>query len=52
MLTEIIETAEKFNIPATFFEMTTAFAFGVFNEEHVDAAVLEVGLGYVFLFYF
>jgi len=29
----------------TFFESTTAVAFDLFRESHVDAAVLEVGLG-------
>ncbi|MGE5311443.1 MAG: bifunctional folylpolyglutamate synthase/dihydrofolate synthase, partial [Nitrospirota bacterium] len=31
--------------PPTFFEMTTAMAFTLFAEEHVDWAVLEVGMG-------
>jgi dihydrofolate synthase/folylpolyglutamate synthase len=31
--------------PPTFFEVTTALAFEWFAREHVDAAVIEVGLG-------
>ena len=31
--------------PLTFFELTTAMAFQYFAEEHVDVAVIEVGLG-------
>ncbi|HUL71974.1 MAG TPA: folylpolyglutamate synthase/dihydrofolate synthase family protein [Vicinamibacterales bacterium] len=31
--------------PPTFFEATTALALEVFRDEHVDVAVLEVGLG-------
>ena len=31
--------------PPTFFEVTTALAFEWFAHEHVDAAVIEVGLG-------
>lgn len=33
------------DIPATFFELTTALALTYFKEQHVDVAVLEVGLG-------
>ena len=29
----------------TFFEATTALAFGIFADQHVDVAVVEVGLG-------
>ena len=32
-------------IGPTFFEATTALAFGVFAEREVDIAVVEVGLG-------
>lgn len=32
-------------IPATFFELTTALAFLIFQEEKCDFIVLEVGLG-------
>ena len=36
---------ETQNIPATFFEITTALALKYFAEQHVDYAVLETGLG-------
>jgi len=36
---------EKQDIPATFFELTTALAFMQFQAANCDAVVLEVGLG-------
>ena len=36
---------EQHNIPATFFELTTALAFLKFKRENCDVAVIEVGLG-------
>ena len=41
----VFATAERENIPATFFELVTAFALLTFAEHAVDVAVLEVGLG-------
>ncbi|MBI2434074.1 MAG: bifunctional folylpolyglutamate synthase/dihydrofolate synthase [Candidatus Hydrogenedentes bacterium] len=38
-------TASDFEFPPTFFEMNTAVAFRWFAQEHVDAALIEVGLG-------
>ena len=44
-LSEIFDLCELHQIPATFFEVTTALAFRVFAAEHVDVVVLETGLG-------
>lgn len=33
------------NAPPTFFEFTTAIAFKYFSDQHIDIAVIEVGLG-------
>jgi dihydrofolate synthase / folylpolyglutamate synthase len=40
---EVVPMAEE--LKATFFEATTAMAFALFSRAHVDAAVIEVGLG-------
>ena len=40
----LVESGELEALP-TFFECTTAMAFDLFREAHVDVAVLEVGLG-------
>jgi dihydrofolate synthase/folylpolyglutamate synthase len=37
--------AASLSSPPSFFEATTALALDVFRDEHVDVAVLEVGLG-------
>ncbi len=47
---EIISFMDKVNseitsLDLTFFEVTTAMAFNYFNEENVDIAVIETGLG-------
>ncbi|KAL3779209.1 hypothetical protein HJC23_006023 [Cyclotella cryptica] len=44
-LGEIFDICESQQIPATFFEVTTALAFRVFAAENVDVVVLETGLG-------
>lgn len=44
-LQEIFDICERENIPATFFEITTALAFHVFAKEGVEVVVLECGLG-------
>lgn len=44
-LQKIFDLCEQEDIPATFFEITTALAFHVFGEERVDVVVLETGLG-------
>jgi dihydrofolate synthase / folylpolyglutamate synthase len=41
----LLQQAEQNNIPATFFELTTHFAFDYFACREVDIAVVEVGLG-------
>ena len=41
----VFDVCEKENIPATFFEVTTALAFRIFAIENVDVVVLETGLG-------
>ena len=41
----ILNYCDKNNIPATFFEITTALAFLQFSKSSCDAIVLEVGLG-------
>ncbi|GMI01369.1 hypothetical protein TrLO_g1141 [Triparma laevis f. longispina] len=45
ILTKIFNACESENIPATFFEITTALALEYFSHSHVDAIVLETGLG-------
>ena len=42
---EIINLLNKFEIPATEFEILTAAAFAFFAKSEVDIAVIEVGLG-------
>ncbi|KAL3822478.1 hypothetical protein ACHAXA_006906 [Cyclostephanos tholiformis] len=44
-LREIFDICESNDIPATFFEVTTALAFRIFDAENVYAVVLETGLG-------
>ncbi|KAL9184108.1 hypothetical protein ACHAXT_002194 [Thalassiosira profunda] len=44
-LQEIFDICEREDIPATFFEVTTALAFHIFAKEGVEAVVLETGLG-------
>ncbi|KAL7538097.1 hypothetical protein ACHAXR_011321 [Thalassiosira sp. AJA248-18] len=44
-LQEIFDICERDNIPATFFEITTALAFHIFAREGVEVVVLETGLG-------
>ena len=41
----ILSLLEKHQIPASFFEITTALAFSYFNAHDVDVVVLETGLG-------
>lgn len=41
----IYDICEQRQIPATFFEVTTALAFHYFAKNNVDAVVIEVGLG-------
>ena len=45
ILNNIFHVCEEQKIPSTFFEMTTALAFQHFENENVDALVLETGLG-------
>jgi dihydrofolate synthase/folylpolyglutamate synthase len=42
---EIKEVVEKFNIPITFFEFSTAMAFLYFAQKKTDINVIEVGMG-------
>jgi dihydrofolate synthase/folylpolyglutamate synthase len=44
-LKEIYDICEEQDIPATFFEITTALAFRAFAQEGVEVVVLETGLG-------
>lgn len=44
-LTDRIRCAAGATLALTFFELTTAMAFQYFAEEHVDIAVIEVGMG-------
>ena len=44
-LPQIYELCKIHDIPATFFEITTALAFLFFAQENVDVVVLETGLG-------
>jgi dihydrofolate synthase/folylpolyglutamate synthase len=41
----IFSLLKKHQIPASFFEITTALAFSYFNANDVDVVVLETGLG-------
>jgi dihydrofolate synthase/folylpolyglutamate synthase len=41
----ILSILERNQIPASFFEVTTALAFSYFNARNVDVVVLETGLG-------
>lgn len=45
MLPYLFDICEKNNIPATFFEYTTALSFLKYKKDNCDAIVLEVGLG-------
>lgn len=45
LLQKIFHLVEKENIPATFFEITTALALAYFAQQKVDYVVLETGLG-------
>lgn len=42
---EIQKTVDTWQIPTTFFEMTTMIAFLYFQQKKVDVAVIETGLG-------
>lgn len=44
-LSRLFAITETEQIPATFFELTTALALDYFAKQHVDVAVLETGLG-------
>jgi len=44
-LPDILHICQNKRIPATFFELTTALAFCHFQNEKVDAVVLEAGIG-------
>lgn len=44
-LPKILDVCNVHNIPATFFEITTALSFVYFKENAVDVVVLETGLG-------
>jgi len=44
-LQRILKLCDEYNIPATFFEITTALSFLYFSENEVDVVVLETGLG-------
>jgi len=45
LLPQIYDICEKGEIPATFFEVTTALAFSFFQKRCADVVVLETGLG-------
>lgn len=45
MLPMLFELCQRHQVPATFFELTTALAFLKFQHAQCDAVVLEVGLG-------
>jgi dihydrofolate synthase/folylpolyglutamate synthase len=45
LVPELIQLCEEHEIPATFFELTTALAFWKFKLAGCEAVVLEVGLG-------
>lgn len=42
---KLFEFIDSHQIPATFFELTTALAFDYFRKQQVDVAVVETGLG-------
>jgi len=44
-LTQLFDVVQYYEIPATFFELTTYLAYLYFREEEVDFVVLETGLG-------
>lgn len=45
LLPKIFATCQSHDIPATFFEITTALAFLFYRKNNVDVIVLETGLG-------
>jgi len=45
LLNELFQIKEAYNIPCTFFELTTALGFSYFATREVDFAVVETGLG-------
>ena len=45
LLPKIYALCEEHDIPATFFEITTALAFLFYHESNADVVVLETGLG-------
>lgn len=45
LLPRIFDICEEKEIPATFFEVTTALGFAFFQKRNVDVVVLETGLG-------
>lgn len=45
LMPKIYDICEKEDIPATFFEITTALAFSFFAARQTDVVVLETGLG-------
>jgi dihydrofolate synthase / folylpolyglutamate synthase len=45
LLPKLYKLCREHDIPATFFELTTALAFSFFDEEGCDVVVLETGLG-------
>lgn len=45
LLPHILSVTREKDLPATFFELGTALAFGFFLRRKVDVAVIEVGLG-------
>jgi hypothetical protein len=46
LLPAILEICDGHQIPATFFEITTALAFCHFHRQQVEYAVFETGMGY------
>ena len=44
-LRKVFDICDSGGIPATFFEVTTALAFRIFDAEGADVVVLETGLG-------
>lgn len=44
-LSWVLRTTRQYQIPATFFELTTVLAFMHFAQQRVEVAVLETGLG-------
>lgn len=45
LLPLLLQTTQQYDIPATFFEITTLLGFGYFNSLECDICVIEVGLG-------